>query len=685
MTAPSSLIGYAVLRANFNAAAPSYVDNFAPFAVDVLAQEYPAAITEHEVAQAIQDRFGLRVPDRVVGVLLKRAVQRERAIRTKAGFVATDAHRNSGGSSITADMERFQRQQRELVAKYAGFIDEALPEHAGLSDQNPEAQLSEFIERNAVPLLRQAVKGGPGTNSARMRGSDYAVSRFIAHLADHDNTAFGYVEEAVKGCILASVVNLDTTRFKQSLKDVTIYLDTPVLLKALGFEDESQRLAVGQTITLARELGINVSCFEHSVSELDGVLVSAQDAMRAKGRRSGIVRAVDAHFQDSGLSAADIELERARVPDALTQLGIRARAKPDSYYAYGLDESALDALLQGHVRYLSDRTRRYDVESLSAIHRLRKGSSPYVFERCEFVLVTDNAKLAFASRSVNERHGWPLAMLDGELAALLWARSPVIAADLPRQQLLAAVYSGMQPSPHLWSRYLTEIEHLQGSGDINEDEAIILRSRPEARRALMDVTLGEAEELDDESTVSVVERVRAGLEEPMRHQLEVAENDKVEAVAAAAARAQEVSANAQQVELALGAMNRELTSQIDLVSKEVADLKNQSARQDASIRQRAESAASRSIVGPVYTFGVACAAFAALKYTNPAWLATAPFWVGRLALGATVLIIVLGALRQFKAGSVADWARPLTSWLANCLERRYRKKAGLAPQRRGMA
>lgn len=47
MSAPSteadanSLIGYAVLRANFNANAPSYLDNFCGFVEDVLVRHHP--------------------------------------------------------------------------------------------------------------------------------------------------------------------------------------------------------------------------------------------------------------------------------------------------------------------------------------------------------------------------------------------------------------------------------------------------------------------------------------------------------------------------------------------------------------------------------------------------------------------------------------------------------------------
>lgn len=411
--------------------------------------------------------------------------------------------------------------------------------------------------------------------------------------------------------------------------------------------------------------------------EVDGVLLSAQEAMRAKGRKAGVLRAVDIHFQDAGMSAADVELARADVHDALGRLGVRPRNKPNSYYAYGLDEVKLETILQTQIRYMHEATRRYDVESLSAVHRLREGSAPLHFERCGYVLVTDNDRLAAASRNVDERHGWPLAMLDSDLAAFLWARSPVVASDLPRQQLLATVYAGIQPTRHLWMKYLDEVEHLQRQGDIREDEAIVLRSRPEARRALMDVTLGDEDTLDDEAAASVVERVRAGLEQPLRDQLEASERQKAHVVANARAREQAEMARAAVVARASEQTTRGLTTQVERVSKEMATLKSQREAQDTAIRQRAERTATMRITWPIYAFAVTCAAFAALHNRDPAWLKGTSIWVGHGAMGATLLVLVLSAVRQFMPGSVVDWLKPAITRLADRLERKFRDQAGL--------
>jgi hypothetical protein len=664
-----ALIGYAVLRANFNHDAPSYVDNFSGFVLDVLARRHPEAIDEATAGEDIRRAFGFTIPDRVVGTLLRRAAKSKIAEQSGVSFVLSHAHLGQV-ADIEADMSRFERQQRELVTKFHAFVIRTAPDRVRVIEDKPEAHLQNFIEEHAVPLLRRAVRGDRSDHPAwgDLDGSGYLVSAFIGELAESDNVAFGYVVEAVKGAILAAVVDLGTGNLKQRLDRLTFILDTPVILKGLGYVGATQQRAVRQTLDLAASLHANVVCFDHTAKEVDGVLDSVQGVLRSRGRTQGSLREVDAFFLDAGYGAADIEVERGHLHENLRALGVKEISKPDDYYSYGLDEGDLDQLLQQAVGYRADTTRRYDVLSLSAIHRLRSGTSPNDFERCGHVLISDNRRLVNATRKVDERHGWPLAMLDSDLASLLWVRSPAVAEDLPRQQLLATVYAGMQPGGHLWSKYLIEIERLQREGRVNEDEALILRARPEARRALMDITLGRAADIDTESISAVLERVRSDLEGPLREQVKQAFGERDEALDVASSAQ---SRGASQVSL--------LEGQIDTLTKQVTSHRRETDKQDVALRRRAETVARRYLDCAVYGVGLILLATAAVKYFDPDLLARLPQWLAVIALLGGVTVFVLSGLRSMVGGSVRDWLKPSEERLASRLEARYRRQVGRLP------
>jgi hypothetical protein len=662
----NSLIGYAVLRANFNANAPSYLDNFSGFVLDVLARHFPSGADESTVAADIRRDFGFTIPDRTVGVLLRRGAKKS-LFRAYGDLYSLTEESLAQCKPLKEDIARFQRQQRELNAKYVAFVAERLPEHASVAAADPGEQISAFIRNHTVPLLSQAVRGDEADRPdwRRLEGTEYLAAVFIRHLVDHDNVAFGYLMEAVKGAILVAVLDFKAPDLRQSLDRLTIMLDTPVILKALGYHGVAQREAVRQTLALARALKVKIACFDHTVKEVDGVLESVQGTLKSRGRSQGFRREVDAFFLDSRASAADVEIERSRLRDNLRVLGVRVLPRPDDYYKFGLDEDTLETHLQEIVGYRSDITRRYDVMSLSAVHRQRRGGCPDQFERCGFVLVTDNTQLVFAAKGVDERHNWPLAMTDADLSALLWVRSPATAEDLPRQQLLATVYAGMQPSAHLWGKYLLEIEHLQQDGKVNDDEALILRSRPEARRALMDVTLGAPNEVDTETVESVVDRVREALEAPLREQVRRAETERDEALA-----------RVEKAEAEKASVAKAASSSTDELREQIMTLAAANASQRESLLKRAECRAGHIVtVGPALV-GVLLLVGAGVQTLAP----HAPAWIRILAVVAGVVFLFDQKIERWCG---VDWhagLKPLQRRLTRRLARKYLAQAGLSYQ-----
>lgn len=674
--ATRTLVGYAVLRANFNYNAPSYVDNFSMFVLDALSRRHPQLSDAATIAEDIRTNFGFTIPDRVVGTLLRRASKKHGVINQGGRYGIEDEEVRSI-PDINAEIATFGRQQDELVSKFTDFVSELAPQHLHLIEAEPANHLSDFVDAHAAPLLAHALrsKAGP-VEPSEFTGPDFLVATFIKHLSERDATAFGYVVDLVKGAILAAVLDTGANDLHRKLADLHFVLDTPILLKGLGYLGTVEQRAVTQTLRLASDLGGRVVCFAHTTKEVDGVLDSVVPVLRSRGARAGALREVDAHFLDKGTTAADIEIERGNLRRRMQSLGVREILPPDNHYAYGLDEAALEGLLDKEVRYRSAGTRLYDVQSLSAIHRLRKGSSPAEFERCRYVLITDNDRVVRAARKVDERHQFPLAMLDADMAALLWVRSPAVADDLPRAQLLATVHSGMQPSGHLWARYLEEIERLEISGDVNEDDALLLRARPEARAALMTETLGKAE-IDTESISVVLDRVREELQGPVRAELAAAQLARETAI--------EVARTAQAKTTVERERRTALEHEVASLHAGIGELSTRWTAQEEAIRVRSERRAQRLTSAAIGALAVLLIAAAAVQFTAPGWAKDAPNWLGAILLASGVAVVVLGFLPGVVGGSMREWARHIEGPLAGRLEVRYREKAGLPPQERKVA
>ncbi|MEN2744419.1 hypothetical protein [Sinomonas halotolerans] len=675
----SALVGFAVLRANFNAEAPSYIDNFRGFVLGVLVEEHPKRLTQDKIAAEIRESFGIAIPDLVVGKILKRA-KRTRLIEGEPSGYSLTQDGLKAAPAIKGMRDKYLRQQNELEDRFFEFTKAEFPLRPELQEAPAAEDLVKYLDRIAVPVIASAVRGRrladlDSRTDDQSQDSEYVVARFVAHLHERDSVGFSYLEEFAKGAILASVVTLDTSTFRNSLATLSIYVDTPVLIDLLGYGGVPQALATSQLIDLARAQGATICAFEHSVRELDGVMQSAESFSRnTQGREA---RPIDLTFQELHWSAADIAIGRQMIPKRLQDLGIEVRSTPDGYRAYGLDEEALERHLQEVVHYRHESTRRYDVESISAIHRLRRGSSHGFLDRCGAVLLTNNTELVRASQLVEgERHDWPLAMSDSALAGILWARSPAVAQDLPRNMVVASAYAGMQPEAHLWARYVDEVKTLESRGEVSADEAVVLRATVAGKNALMEETLGLDARVNSDSPLAVLQRLRTEIEEPFHRELIVREGEE----AAASASADSAAAAWLENEGEITRISAELDEQREeaqRLSSQLESLRDIERNRRTNIEAFAHRRAALLIKVALWVIVAPLVSLAGLKLIDPPWLAQLSPIVGWLAGACAALVAIFAILDSLGQGTVTQWLKSLERPLADRIRRKALSRAGL--------
>lgn len=673
----NTLVGYAVLRANFNANASSYIDNFQAFALDVLSTKHPEFTSSHDVAKGIQDRFGLFIPDLVVGKILRRArISKFVEGDPQVGFTLT----KQGLLEIPQVgrlADDYGRKQAELVAKFRTYVEEKHETHTALLEADLTEKLSGYFEAHAVPLLAQSLRGRKLPARQIEPGYDYLISSFVAHCAQEDSAGFGYIEDAVKGAILAAVVLLDTSSLQSSLDGVALYLDTPVLIDVLGYHGDAAQGAAEQMLSLAEKLGARIAAFEHSVRELEGVLSNAQFSLRpGAGRRESTGRML-AQFIAERATPADVAIHKEQVHDDLSAARIEIKPRPADYGSYGLDEARLEDELNNLIRYRFAGARRHDVDSLSAVHRLRKGENSSKLERTRAMLITTNSGLARASQHLaGEDHVWPLAMTASAIASLLWVRSPTVSEELPRKQLLASAYAGMQPDSYLWGKYLDEVALLETRGELLPEDALLLRVGMEPRLALMEATLGASDEISPETLVDVLDRLKHDAIAPVAEQLSDAQEREVRATRAA----DEASASW----LVQQNVNEQLRKQMEdaeatsaAAHRKLEEFDKRESLRIEKIRARSIRSAKKTVLVVTLAIGTPIVLLAISAFLIPSATSTLPAGIKVAALIAGATLVALAAIRAFVPGTVGDWLKKLEQPLARRYENRVLRRAGV--------
>ncbi|UKA63447.1 hypothetical protein [Arthrobacter sp. FW306-04-A] len=675
-TSNALLASLAIIKANWDYSHESYVDNFLPFFLDAVREAQGAPVSPLVAKSHIRERFGIDIPEGVLSTLSRRAAHKNFGRRENGTFIA-DMDRLSEVRDLGRQKADYLRKQAALVNELVRYSEDRF--QRTLSVEEAEDALLNHVEEHSVPLFGSVMNGAPydaRTTSSSDRNTEYVVNAFIGHVVSSMPESFDHLETVVKGSMLAVSLYLpNNSELGRRFDRTTLFLDTPVLLKALGYEGEEARAAAMDLLALSRDVGADIACFEHSVNEVKGILDRSAGKASQGGFNGAHRRAADVYFANLGASASDILLMSQRLEDDIAALDVAIRDRPTASAELTIDELSLEELMETTMGYSSRDTLLNDLDSLTAVHRLRGGRSSSRLESCRALLVTTNGGLARVARTFfvqNGDHEWPPALTDHHLATLVWLKKPHAAPSLPRRQILADCFAALEPGGHIWDRYLEEINHLSSRGEISENDLMLLRYSTEAHRSLMDRTLGDADQVTSEAVSNILETVKARIISPA-----VAERD------AAFQAATNVRGELEAVEQTLQGKESDLAAEqaaARAAKEHVAKLERRLATLEAADENRRSAARARARRQAAVAYRcvlVVCGAVLVLSIVATALPdGIIPGWFKPAVPYCITLAGMAGAATLMWGGSIKGTVGSLRLWLEQRLEEKYLSELG---------
>jgi hypothetical protein len=524
-TPSRALIGLAILKVDWEVRKRDYIEAFVPMVVECIRTAPADAVSLRDVQAAATERFGLTLPLNSLRTILHR-VARYGYVRPEHGVYLRDPVKCA--TLAFADTEsRVSRLHDTVVSALADY---ARDRH-GLewTQEVAEAALLSFLSLNDWQILHASVTGDRVLPVSNARPSEkYVVAAFVYSVQASDPALGEALETLAKGHMLANVLYLpDLGKVEQRFRDTRLYFDTTFLLFALGFAGEDRQAPCKELLELLHDFGAELGCFEDTMEEVRGVLIACANRIRYHQVATAYGPVIE-YFLARGLSATDIDLLSATLPEKLLYLRIHVQDKPAYLEHYVIDELALQQHLQKEIRYANEQACIHDVDCVSSIMRLRRGHHYSAVETCKALFVTTNVLLAKAAKSFfpnpQNTSAVPVALTDYWLGNLLWLKGPTKAPALPRKLIIADAYAALQPPPEFWKLYLAEIARLRERGDVSDDQYYVLRHSAAARAAVMDLTRGQIQAFTEGTVAEVLaiaqEHIRADLQHELRAKAE---------------------------------------------------------------------------------------------------------------------------------------------------------------------
>lgn len=379
-----------------------------------------------------------------------------------------------------------------------------------------EGALLTYLKAHDLDILLAATEGTPIPSIARaVPNAKFLVNAFARHVHENNAEVFAYLRTIVEGHLLANaLVFPDVSAVTRKFRRTKVFLDTRVILNALGYNGAAYQAPAKDMLEILYEEGVQLWCFRHTFDEVCGILNALARSFHRKDAADAS-HTIARVFHARGHSESDVLLAIATLEKDLARLRIKVEERPPYVAEYQIDESELDGLLQDTIHYVSDQARVRDVESLSAIYRLRKGGQYPIIEECHALFVTTNALVVRVSgkffNSYQSADSAPVCISDHHLTTILWLKKPMAVPDLPFKQIIADSYAAVEPSEEMWRKFLVELAKLQERGDITAEEYFLFRSAIEARSLLMEATLGNPEVFVEGTVPEIVEKCRESI------------------------------------------------------------------------------------------------------------------------------------------------------------------------------
>lgn len=516
ITAP--LISLAMLKVYWDQRRKDYIDNFVPMVAESIRTSPNDIVSIPSLQQEVRAGFGLRLPQHNLRIILNRIaklgliqskdkvyVRNQEALRTLNFGVVQ--------SSVVAMHE-------QLIASFRSFARDR--HQLDWSIENAENALYSY-------LATYALVDGTGGEGCERPSSDtetvhFVAGEFVNHLRQNDPTSFEYLETIIKGDILATAIFLpDPSRAAQKFHKTSVYLDTSVLVFALGYGGETRAAPTREMLELLYQAGADLRCFSHTADEIRSILTACAYRIEKNQLVDSYGPSIE-YFLERGFTASEIRIFVEKLEKDLAGLRVKIVDKPSFESDYMIDEQLLADHIKKYVHYRADNALWRDVGSISSVIRLRGGHESLHVEQCKAVFVSSNGGLVQAAREFGKGEaggdGVPPALTDHALTNMLWLKLPVQAQDMPRKRLIAASYAATQPDDKLWAKFLEQLSKDRQSSTVSEEDYYLLRHSLQARAALMEVTLGDEEAFTAGTVQEILEMAKENVRRDLNEQLQ---------------------------------------------------------------------------------------------------------------------------------------------------------------------
>ena len=426
-------------------------------------------------------------------------------------------------SNFDDDIKKFNdrqllfREHREKVIKSLRlFLNEKSIINKNYSDDAIMQSLISFFAINGICIIRNtALLDILKKEDNKM---NYCIAQFILNEFNKKSVIFNYIEDMVKGFFVSTVISLqykNTNIAHAKFKELNCYLDTRIIINALGLHLKEEKDSSLEMISMLKEKGAKLFCFEHNLREINDIILAYKFSL-INPHQNNSHNTLET-WDNLNYTITDVERYQSLLNKKIEELGLSIIPAPEITNSknYPFNDNELSVRINENMTYGNMSAVETDIKSVASIFLLREGNRPTEIEKAKAIFVTSNIKLTnVVNLFLKENNICPSheeispIITDIDLSSIVWLKCYSTHKNYPIQKLIEYSLTSLEPTPQMLKTFFDFIDKIKNEGDLSEDEAVIIRTDLFCKKELAIMTNGDVNSITKETVYAIKEKLK---------------------------------------------------------------------------------------------------------------------------------------------------------------------------------
>jgi len=480
-----TITSLALLRVTSTYLRRNYIESFVPFIATLIRKKGYETIKTVQVCEDFKKEFGLIIPFYPMVTILNQT--KEKGVITyskQRGEFIPDKDKVTE-YDFTDISQQQERKQEKIINQFIAFSKEEYS--VDLDKVEAESAFLSYLKQYDLDILFASQERSVLPEVTPSQRNHFLFSSFMRQAYNSEPEVFKFLVDIAMGHVLASILLYDfkVKQTKSKLNNLNLYFDTTFIFRLLGVESEERELVYTEFLKGLNNQGANFFLFKHTYDEIMGILDGCLEWIGRIDYDPSMANPALLYFIEKGYTKDDVQRFILNIDDHLGEheITIIDSPDPDKHRRYQIGEEKLHDFIvstysQSNPAFQpkeKESTIQKDIQSISAINRLRGGRTPVKIKKLKHAFITTNTSLAYANRrfEISEKGDYfylPACLTDVFLGTLLWLQSPTQFGVVNEKKVIADCYAALQPDEILMKKFVSEVERLKQKGRVSEED-----------------------------------------------------------------------------------------------------------------------------------------------------------------------------------------------------------------------